>query len=67
MAGKGRTTFAKLSRETKMQEKKFAKEARKRERREEIDRANSEGRSPWETPDDVEDTAPVRVDVADLH
>ncbi len=55
--GKGRTTVAKMQREMKVQEAKLAKEARKRDRREAVDRAREEGRSPWETDDDELDTS----------
>ena len=61
MAGRQKTTFAKMSRETKVTERKAIKEMRKQERREEIDRARAEGREVWKSVD-VDDTSLDRPD-----
>jgi hypothetical protein len=65
MAGRQKTTFAKMSRETKVSERKAIKEMRKRQRREEIDRAHAEGREVWATVD-ADDTSLDRPDRLDL-
>lgn len=61
MAGRQKTTFAKMSRETKVSERKAVKEMRKRQRREEIDLARAEGREVWESVD-ADDTSLDRPD-----
>lgn len=61
MAGRQKTTFAKMSRETKVTERKAIKEMRKQERREEIDRARAEGREVWKSVD-ADDTSLDRPD-----
>lgn len=65
MAGRQKTTFAKMSRETKVAERKAIKELRKRQRREEIERARAEGREVWETvdPDDTSLDRPDRFEL----
>ncbi|MCW3041043.1 MAG: hypothetical protein JWM31_2948 [Solirubrobacterales bacterium] len=65
MAGRQKTTFAKMSRETKVSERKAVKEERKRQRREEIDKARAEGREVWESVD-ADDTSLDRPDRFDL-
>ena len=62
MAGRQKTTFAKMSRETKVNERKAIKEMRKQERRQEIDRARAEGREVWKSvdPDDTSLDRPDR-------
>jgi hypothetical protein len=66
MAGRQKTTFAKMSREAKVSERKAVKEMRKKERRDEIDRARAEGRDVWETVDE-DDTSLHRPDRLELH
>ena len=61
MAGRQKTTFAKMSRETKVTDRKAIKEMRKQERREEIDRARAEGREVWKSVD-ADDTSLDRPD-----
>ena len=61
MAGRQKTTFAKMSRETKVTERKAIKEMRKQQRREEIDRARAEGREVWKSVD-ADDTSLDRPD-----
>ena len=61
MAGRQKTTFAKMSRETKVSERKAIKEMRKQKRREEIDRARAEGREVWKSVD-TDDTSLDRPD-----
>ena len=61
MAGRQKTTFAKMSRETKVNERKAIKEMRKQERRREIDRARAEGREVWKSVD-ADDTSLDRPD-----
>ena len=61
MAGRQKTTFAKMSRETKVTERKAIKEMRKQERRAEIDRARAEGREVWKSVD-ADDTSLDRPD-----
>ncbi len=61
MAGRQKTTFAKMSRETKVSERKAIKEMRKQQRREEIDRARAEGREVWKSVD-ADDTSLDRPD-----
>jgi hypothetical protein len=65
MAGRQKTTFAKMSREAKVSERKAVKELRKQQRREEIDQARAEGREVWQTPD-ADDTSLDRLDRLDL-
>ena len=66
MAGRQKTTFAKMSRETKVTDRKAIKEARKQARRQEIDRARAEGREVW-TSVDADDTSLDRPDRLGLH
>lgn len=66
MAGRQKTTFAKMSRETKVSERKAIKEMRKQERREEIDRARAEGREVWQSVD-AQDASLDRPDRLGLH
>lgn len=61
MAGRQKTTFAKMSREAKVSERKAMKEMRKQQRRAEIEAARAEGREVWETVD-PEDTSLDRPD-----
>ncbi len=61
MAGRQKTTFAKMSRETKVSERKAIKEQRKQQRREEIELARAEGREVWESVD-MDDTSLDRPD-----
>ena len=61
MAGRQKTPFAKMSQEKKVNKRKPIKEARKQERRQEIDRARAEGREVWKSVD-ADDTSLDRPD-----
>lgn len=65
MAGRQKTTFAKMSRESKVAERKAMKELRKQQRREEIDQARAEGREVWHSVD-ADDTSLDRPDRFEL-
>ena len=65
MAGRQKTTFAKMSRENKVSERKAVKEMRKQERRREIDQARAEGREMWEGVD-ADDTSLHRPERLEL-